>query len=100
MKKLLVILACVAVLPFAAYAQSSISSNQANYNIAGSTGSFNVTFTLATTATNISSFDLFLQSNSPGVNNVFTITNTVSSVSGATRLPLRSFPTRLLRRDL
>jgi hypothetical protein len=74
MKKLVLPLSCILAIASAAFAQSTLSTNQLNYDISGTSGMFNVTFTLSTTQANISSWDLFLQSNSIGANQ-FTITS-------------------------
>jgi hypothetical protein len=73
MKKLLLSLSCILAIASAAFAQGTLSTNQLNYDISGTSGTFDVTFTLSTTQPNISSWDLFLQSNSIGANQ-FTIT--------------------------
>jgi PEP-CTERM motif len=73
MKNPFLTLTCVLAMGGAAFAQSSLSTDQPNYNIMESSGSFNVTINLTTTAPDISSFDLFLQSNSAGAN-AFSIT--------------------------
>ena len=90
MKKLLLTLSCVLTIAGTALAQSSFSTDQSNYNISGLTGSFNVTISLTVPPpTNLSSFDLFLQSNSTGANQ-FTITNTVSVLDPAGASPATS----------
>src|SRR2546430_16273689 len=90
MKKLLLSLSWVLAIAGAAFAQSSFITDQSNYNISGLTGSFNVTIRLAVSSpTNLSSFDLFLQSNSAGANQ-FTITNTVSVLDPAGASPATS----------
>ena len=90
MKRFLLTLSCVLTIAGAAFAQSSFSTDQSNYNISGLTGSFNVTIRLAVSSpTNLSSFDLFLQSNSAGANQ-FTITNTVSVLDPAGASPATS----------
>jgi len=87
MKNVLLMLSCVLTVASATFAQSSFNTDQSNYNISGLTGSFNVTISLAVPSpTNLSSFDLFLQSNSPGANQ-FTITNTVSVLDPAGASP-------------
>ena len=73
MKKHVLTLTCVLAIAGAAFAQSMLSTDQLNYNITGTSGTFNVTFTLSTTQPNISSWDLYLESNSTGANQ-FTIT--------------------------
>lgn len=73
MKKFLLALTCVLAMAGAAFAQGMLGTNQLNYNITGTSGTFNVTFTLSTTQPNISSWDLFLESTSTGANQ-FTIT--------------------------
>src|SRR5207248_560217 len=90
MKNVLLMLSCVLTVASATFAQSSFNTDQSNYNISGLTGSFNVTISLAVPfPTNLSSFDLFLQSNSTGANQ-FTITNTVSVLDPAGASPATS----------
>jgi len=90
MKRFLLTLSCVLTIAGAAFAQGSFSTDQSNYNISGLIGSFNVTISLSVPSpTNLSSFDLFLQSNSTGANQ-FTITNTVSVLDPAGASPATS----------
>jgi PEP-CTERM motif len=87
MKTLLFMLSCVLTVASTTFGQSFFNADQSNYNISGLTGSFNVTISLAVpSATNLSSFDLFLQSNRPGANQ-FTITNAVSVLDPAGATP-------------
>ena len=83
MKKLFLALVCVAVMATAVSATNTITASPSNSNISSTSGFFDVTFTLSTTVTNISSFDLFLQTSTPGVDSGnFTITVTTPSTPG------------------
>ena len=83
MKKLFLALVCVAVMATAVSATNTITASPSNSNISSTSGFFDVTFTLSTTVTNISSFDLFLQSSTLGVDSGnFTITVTTPSTPG------------------
>lgn len=95
MKRIALITALAAGLSLSsAFATGTITLTPSSSQISNSSGSFNVTVALSgATANNISSFDLFLQSNSTGADS-FTITNTtpVLDSANATRATTPQFP--------
>jgi hypothetical protein len=91
MKKLLLTLTCAGLMSSAAFAASSFTTNMTNYIISGTSGSFNVTISLNTNVSTISSFDLFLGSNSAGAN-AFSIFSNTSLQTGSASAGSPSYP--------
>ena len=65
-------------------AQNSISASPSTFSISSASGFFDVTLSLSTSASNISAFDLFLQSVSPNINSGNFSISLTSAVIGAT----------------
>jgi hypothetical protein len=94
MKKLALIAALAGLSVTSAFAAGTLTATPSTNQISATSGTFNVTVSLSSAATNISAFDLFLQSNSAGAN-AFTITNTVPVLDAAeppTRATTPQFP--------
>src|SRR5437870_6094016 len=92
MKKLLLILTSTVFMSGAAFAAGTWTFTPSTTSISGLTGSVDVTLSLTTTSANISSWDMFLGSNSAGANAFSLDPATTSLQTGSAASGAGSYP--------